>query len=188
MLSWPWPAPAPDGAAEHLVAGMKVPDIFLPATSGDQVSPARIPGRSILTIYPWTGGPDRPNPPDWDNIPGAHGSTPQLLGVSRLHAGFTAVGVRVFGLSAQPPEEQREFHTRNALTFPLLSDAEFQFQNALDLPVFMAGDMTYLRRLTLVLRDGHIERTYYPVHPPDVHGRELMYLCGATRPGANTGR
>jgi hypothetical protein len=48
--------------------------------------------------------------------------------------------------------------------------------------------LTFLTRLTLVLRDGIIERKYYPVHPPDSHGREVMYLCGATRPGANLGR
>jgi hypothetical protein len=29
--------------------------------------------------------------------------------------------------------------------------------------------VVYLKRLTLILRDGRIERVFYPVHPPDTH-------------------
>lgn len=80
------------------------------------------------------------------------------------------------------------FANRNKLPFPLLSDATCAFREALELPTFKTGGQTFLNRITLLLRDGVIENTYYPVHPPDSHPREVMYLCGATRPGANTGR
>lgn len=188
MLPWPWPAPNDDGGADHLRAGLPMPDVSLRATGGGSISVAQTAGRCVVVFYPWTGRPGGANPPDWDNIPGAHGSTPELLGFARLHHGFTDVGVRLFGASAQTGEEQDWFAAEHQLPFPLLSDASLALRDAMKLPVFVAGGTTYLSRLTLVLRDGRVERVYYPVHPPDAHAREVMYLCGATRPGANTGR
>lgn len=188
MIPWPWPPPPDDGAAAHLVAGYGLPELALPATSGGSLTPARVTGRCLLIIYPWTGAPGQPNPPGWDEVPGAHGSTPELLGFARLHHGFDDVGVGVLGLSGQSHADQMAFADRNNLPFPLLSDAAHTFRDALALPTFETGGQTFLKRLTLLLRDGVIEKTYYPVHPPDSHAREVMYLCGATRPGANTGR
>jgi len=69
-----------DDGARHLQRGRRMPDIELPTTAGRTVSLARLAGRSIVYCYPWTGRPGEPNPPGWDDIPGAHGSTPQLEG------------------------------------------------------------------------------------------------------------
>src|SRR5690606_38452146 len=81
---WPYPAPADDGAADHLTLGLVVPDIELPSTDGGAVSLARLDKGAVVFIYPWTGRPGLPNPPGWDEIPGAHGSTPQALGFQDL--------------------------------------------------------------------------------------------------------
>lgn len=189
MIEWPWPAPEDDGGAAHLVAGLAMPDLPLPSTIETSISLARQPGRCVVVIYPWTGGPDRDNPEGWDTIPGAHGSTPELEGFARLHHGFRDVATELVGLSAQPLHEQQEFAQRLDLPFPLVSDVDGGFSRSLRLPTFKANNgHTFLKRLTLVLRDGRIEQVYYPVHPPDTHSREVMYLCGATRPGAHTGR
>ena len=66
MIPWPWTAPQDDGAAAHLVDGAAVPDIALPSTSGKPVSLAKLPGRSIVFVYPWTGRPGVANPPLWE--------------------------------------------------------------------------------------------------------------------------
>lgn len=92
-------APADDGGARHLKRGRRMPYIALPTTAGRSVSFAQLPGRSIVYCYPWTGRPGVANPPGWDDIPGAHGSTPQAEGFRDLHAGFSQVGAVVFGLS-----------------------------------------------------------------------------------------
>ena len=42
----------------------------------------------LMIVYPWTGRPGHPNPPDWDVIPGAHGSTPELEGFRDRAAAF----------------------------------------------------------------------------------------------------
>lgn len=175
---WPYPAPTDDGAAAHLVPGLRMPDVSLPSTLGADVNVAQLDGTAVLFVYPWTGRLGLPNPPKWDDIPGAHGSTPEAEGFRDLAPEFGALGVRVFGVSGQDTEHQREFAKRIGLPFPLLSDAEGEFGDALRLPRFETGGLTYLKRLTLVLREGVIQRTIYPVHPPHTHASEVLGLLG----------
>lgn len=173
--SWPYPAPLDDGAAAaHLKPGLPLPDVALPATTGGDIRLAEVPGRSVVFVYPWTGREGHPNPPGWDGIPGAHGSTPQAEGFAALHPEFRAASVGVFGLSGQEPDWQSEFASRLALPYPLLSDAGCTFARALGLPAFKADDETYLSRLTLIIADGAIEAVVYPVHPPHTHASEIL--------------
>src|SRR5262249_54198736 len=143
-----------DGGARHLRRGQRMPSLDLPTTSGGSVNLARLPGLAIVYCYPWTGRPGLPNPPDWDDIPGAHGSTPEAEGFRDLHAGFRQVGAAVYGFSTQPTGYQRELVDRLQLPFEILSDEHLAFQRALALPTFTTGRVTYLKRLTLALKDG----------------------------------
>lgn len=171
-------APEDDGGARHLRRGQRLPDLDLPTTAGRSVSFARLAGFAIVYCYPWTGRPGLPDPPGWDDIPGAHGSTPEAEGFRNLHAGFRQVGAEVFGLSTQPTTYQRELVERLGLPFEIASDAHFAFQRALDLPTFASGGVTYLKRLTLAIRDGRIERIYYPIAAPAAHAREVCAWLG----------
>lgn len=146
----------------------------LAATSGDNINLARLTGRSVVAIYPWTGRDGLANPPGWDTIPGAHGSTPQLAGLGEQADRFARLGFRVLALSGQDSAYQLELAQRLKLPFPILSDADLAFASALRLPMFATGGVRYLRRLTLLIADGAIMRTFYPVHPPDTHGQELI--------------
>lgn len=174
MIPWPWPAPVDDGAAAHLRVGMPVPDVALASTAGAPVSLARLPGRSIVCFYTWTGRPGVANPPDWDRIPGAHGSTPQLEGVRNLTSSFASLDTAVLGVSTQSGAWQRELHGRLKLNFDLLSDESLALARAFRLPTFETGGVTYLRRLTLSIIDGHVDWVFYPVHPPDAHARDVL--------------
>jgi len=170
---WPWPAPAADRGAWHLSVAFPMPDVALPATTGGTLSVGAMRGLSVLVIYPWTGRPGLANPPDWDDIAGAHGSTPELEGFRDLHPWFVARGIRVVALSGQDSAHQREAGERLVLPFPILSDADGTVADAADLPRFRAGDALYLKRLTLVLWHGRIVTRFYPVHPPDRHACEV---------------
>jgi peroxiredoxin len=174
VSSWPGPAPVDDGAACHLRCGLAMPNIVLPTTAGREISFRRHQQRAVVFVYPWTGRPGLANPPDWDMIPGAHGSTPQAQDFGKYYSAFAAIGVGVFGVSTQTTDYQRELVERLSLPFELVSDAEQKLQNAAKLPTFETGGVVYLKRLTLVLRDGRIERVFYPVHPPDAHAREVL--------------
>jgi peroxiredoxin len=155
-----------------------MPDLHLPTTAGGSISLARLPGLAIVFCYPWTGRPGLSNPPHWDDIPGAHGSTPEAEGFRDLYAGFRQVDAAVYGLSTQPTDYQRELVERLALPFAIISDEQFAFQRALALPTFATGGVTYLKRLTLALRDGRIERVYYPIPLPGAHAREVCAWLG----------
>jgi peroxiredoxin len=172
-MNWPWPAPEDDGGARHLVRGLRLPDVALPSTQGGTVSLAR-EGSAVAFFYPWTGRPGTPNPPGWDAIPGAHGSTPEAEDFRNLHSAFAHLPMTVYGISSQTPEEQQELAARLHLPYPLLSDATFELASALRLPTFVTGGRTYLKRLTLVIREGRIRRNFYPVHPPHAHAREVL--------------
>lgn len=170
--------PVDDGGAKHLSRGRRMPDIDLPATGGGTVNFARAAGMAIVYCYPWTGRPGLPNPPSWDDIPGAHGSTPQAEGFRDLYAGFQQVDAAVFGLSTQPAAYQRELVERLRLPFQIVSDEQFALQRLLALPTFATGGVSYLRRLTLAIRDGRIERVYYPIPAPAAHAREVCAWLG----------
>lgn len=171
---WPWPAPKDDGGAKHLIAGTRLPDVALTATRGAPVNLARFQERAVVFIYPFSGEPGKPNPPGWDGIPGAHGSTAEAEGFRDCYDEFEVRGFEVFGLSAQPAAAQAAFTRRAGLPYLLLSDGDFAFADALDLPRFETGGYFYLKRLTLIVKNGVIYRVFYPVHPPDAHARAVL--------------
>ena len=168
------PEPRDDGGARHL-PGLRLPSVALPATTGDQVDLSAVPGWSAVFAYPRTGRPGEPPPGGeaaWNAIPGARGCTPELCGVRDDHAGLSALGASVFGLSTQDPGYQLEAARRLGLTYPLLSDERLGLTRALGLPTFVAEGLTLLRRLTLLVLDGEIVEAIYPVFPPDAAARD----------------
>jgi peroxiredoxin len=175
------PAPQDDGAARHL-AGTKLPDLSLPATSGAPVNLSRLPGRTVVYIYPRTGVPGVDPPDGWDQIPGARGCTPQSCSF-RDHADeLKRLGVaQIFGLSTQDTAYQREAATRLHLPFQLLSDDRLTFAETLKLPTFSAAGMTLLKRMALVIDDGSIVKAFYPVFPPDKNAAEVIAWIQASK-------
>ena len=170
------PIPTDDGACAHL-PGMALPSVPLPATDGAIVDLAALPGRTVLYVYPRTGRPDQEVPAGWDEIPGARGCTPQSCAFRDHHAELRALGARVFGLSTQDTVYQQEAVARLHLPFPLLSDADLRFTQALRPPTFTIDSLpglTLLKRVTLILRDGRIEHVFYPVFPPDRNAADVL--------------
>jgi peroxiredoxin len=94
---------------------------------------------------------------------------------------FTALGLRLFGLSRQVTAYHRELVARLALPFPILSDAGGAFGDALRLPTFTTGGAIYLKRLTLFVLDGAIARVVYPVRDPAGHAAEILRDVGTGR-------
>jgi len=169
------PVPVDDGAASHL-PGRAMPALSLPATDGRQVAlDALGSGRTVVYIYPMTGRPGVDLPEGWDDIPGARGCTPESCGFRDLHAELLAAGAaRVFGLSSQTSEYQREAVERLHLPFAMLSDEHMALVGALGLPTFTVAGMTLYRRLTMIISDGVIEHVFYPIFPPNQHAQEVL--------------
>ncbi len=167
------PVPEDDRACDHLLA-LRLPSVALQSTAGRRVDLKSLPGRTVVYCYPRTGKPDIEPPEGWNEIPGARGCTPQSCAFRDHHRELQVLGTRLFGLSTQSTEYQQEAVERLHLPFELLSDFELAFTRALRLPTFKVDSMVLIKRLTLILLDGRVEKVFYPVFPPDKNAHEVM--------------
>lgn len=180
------PVPEDDGASDHL-EGMWVPGVTLPSTAGRGVDPAGISagGRVVLYSYPLTSASGVELPEGWDLIPGARGCTPEACSFRDHHEELRELGAEVFGLSTQTTDYQKELVSRLHLPFELLSDSRLEFARALRLPTFEleravgSQPTTLIKRLTLALLEGRIEKVFYPVFPPNEHAGEVVAWLSA---------
>ncbi len=160
------PIPENDGSTNHL-RGLRLPNISLKATDGSTVSFGNISNRLVIYCYPMTGQPNVALPDGWDQIPGARGCTPQSCSFRDHYQELQALGAEVVGLSVQTTVYQKEMVDRLHLPFPVVSDSDYQFQKALNMPTFIAAGMALLKRVTLIANHGVIEAVHYPIFPSD---------------------
>ena len=168
------PAPLDDGGADHLL-GMTLPHVTLAGTNGSSVDVGALGGISVLYFYPRTGRPDEPLPDGWDMVPGARGCTPQSCAFRDHFAELQGLGAQhVYGVSTQSTDYQSEAAARLHLPFALLSDEDRKLADALRLPMMEVAGMVLNRRLTLIVENGRIVRTFYPVFPPDRNAGDVL--------------
>jgi peroxiredoxin len=149
--------------------------VQLPATNGEPVDLGGIAGLTIVFAYPRTGRPgEAPLVADWDSIPGARGCTPEACSFRDLRAEFEKYSAKIFGLSTQTTEYQREAVERLHLPFVLLSDSSLHLAHSLSLPLHIIAGHILLKRLTWVQRNGVIDHVFYPVFPPDRAAQEVV--------------
>jgi peroxiredoxin len=166
-------APIDDGACDHLVS-WRLPSLMLTSTSGRGVNLASLVDRVVLYCYPRTGKPDSDLPSGWNEIPGARGCTPQSCAFRDHYQELQLLDTQVFGLSTQDTAYQKEAVDRLHLPFELLSDVNLEFAHSLQLPTFNIAGMTLIKRLTLIVCNGVIEKVFYPVFPPDHNAEEVI--------------
>lgn len=169
------PVPTDDGASTHLV-GLAVPPLRLMPTNGQEICLTEISQskRIVVYCYPLTGKPGQELPAGWSDIPGARGCTPQSCSFRDHHQELLLLNAIVFGLSTQTTEFQQEAASRLHLPFPLLSDFQRVFANALNLPMFEVEGQILTKRLTMIIWQGKIVKVFYPVFPPDKNAQEVI--------------
>ena len=174
------PVPEDDGAADHL-PGKRLPSVALRSTAGNVVYLSALVGVTVAYCFPLMGRPDSEMPQGWDEIPGARGCTPQSCAFRDHYAELRSLDARVFGISAQDSALQKKIAQRLHLPFELLSDQDLVLAEALSLPTFEVEGSRLLRRLTLIVADGQIQKVFYPVFPPDKNAEEVVqWLLAAT--------
>jgi len=167
------PVPIDDGACDHLL-GTSIPAIPLTATSGENICLSTLPGTVVAYFYPMIGRPDSPPLLGWNEIPGARGCTPQSCAFRDHHAKLKSFAANVFGVSAQPLEDQKEAQARLGLPFELLNDSVFALTEAMRLPTFEYENSRFIKRLTVIAIDGLIRKIFYPVFPPNRNAEDVV--------------
>lgn len=176
------PVPTDEGACDHLPA-RAMPPMRLVSTRGSKADVAKVSQRpTVIFFYPAaTGKADMPG--ECDLIPGARGCTPQNCAYRDHYREFRDLGFEVYGVSAQSPEEQKGFADRMHIPYELLSDSDFELTETLQLPTFEFQGRRYIKRLTVVVAGGRIEKVFYPVFPPDRNAEVVLeYVRGRRGP------
>ena len=137
----------------RLSPGDPAHDFTLPTDSGDQVSLADLRGsRVVLYAYPAAMTP---------------GCTTQACDFRDSLASLTAHGYKVLGISPDSPAKLAKFREHDALTFPLLADADravLTAYGAYGEKQLYGKTVTGVIRSTFVIDEqGRIERALYNV-------------------------
>lgn len=175
------PKPIDDGATDHLL-GQRLPAITLPATDGSELELAELKGKVVIYCYPKTSKPGEIMPEGWDQIPGARGCTPQNGSYRDNYKELQQLAVKVFGLSLQPTEEQKEMVDRVNMPFPILSDKEMKLTKALKLPTFTAAGLLLLKRFTMIIENAEIKAIHYPVFPSNSDAKWVIDYLNKLNP------
>lgn len=137
----------------RLSAGDPAPDFTLPDADGKDVSLADLRGRkAIIYFYPAAMTP---------------GCTTQACDFRDSLDSLAAAGFAVLGISPDRPEKLAKFRDRDAVTFPLLSDASkatLEAYGAFGEKTMYGKKVTGVLRSTFVVgEDGRIELAQYNV-------------------------
>ena len=167
------PIPEDDGACVHL-EGMRFPSISLETTEGPIIL-AKLPRTTVVYIYPRSSA-DSVDPEGWDAIPGARGCSPQGCAFRDHQSELSALSTSVFGLATQDVPYLKSEVARLHLPFPLISDSNLQLKKALNIPLLemKVDGMSLYKRITLIIREGHIVKVFYPVFPPDKNAENVI--------------
>ena len=164
-----------DGAYDHLRVGTAVPDVRLPATTGETLNVVASSAFTVIFLYPMTGIRGQPMPDGWLELPGAFGCTAESCAYRDLVGDFARLDVTVHGVSTQTTSEQREFAERERISYPLLSDSEHRLVSALELPLLRVGGPSRMKRATLIVdRKRVLREIMYPIPDPAANAEQAL--------------
>jgi peroxiredoxin len=168
------PQPHDDGSTNHLL-GLQIPDIVLPSTKNSTLDLSKIEScYQILYFFPMMATERYVPSPQWNEIPGARGCTPQNISIGKHSNDFQKYGAMVIGISTQPINELVELSSIRKFSQSIVSDSNLQFQEKLNIPTFQFENKIMYKRLTLIVKKSKIVKVFYPIFPPDKHVFEIL--------------
>jgi peroxiredoxin len=81
---------------------------------------------------------------------------------------------RVVGVSSQSATCQLDLATQEALPHVMLSDARLELAEEMGLPTFEVDGVRLYERATLIVRDGRVQKVFYPIPDPAAHAAEVV--------------
>lgn len=167
---------SPEAQRVHDLVGSAVPDLDLPAHTGEQVRLRPREGSRVAYFVPAAFAPGSSGYPEgWGDIPGAAGCTLESTTYAAHYEEFRAAGVDVVGISSQRTNQQRAFAEHAKLPFSLLADLDLRVGTALRLPAFRAaGTDRYKRQTLLIDSAGTVLHVQMPITDPAGSVTEML--------------
>ncbi len=137
--------------------GQQLPDVEFVTESGEKLRGAELAGqKTVLYFYPK------------DDTPGC---TIEACAFRDRMPDYEAAGIKVYGVSLDPPESHRRFREKYGLNFPLLTDEGGRASEKLGV---LRDGGEKARRVTFLLDpEGRVSRIY-PEVSPETHADEIL--------------
>ncbi|ABG04734.1 Redoxin [Rubrobacter xylanophilus DSM 9941] len=146
--------------------GERFPELSFLTEEGRRVSTGDLLGQTtVLYFYPK------------DQTPGC---TREACAFRDRMEDYGRAGIKVYGVSLDPPESHRRFRERNRLNFPLLTDEEGRAARELGI----LSEKGYARRVTFLLDAGGTVIRVYPEVSPETHADEVLAAASSAGPSA----
>jgi len=160
----------------HDLVGHRVPEIGLPAHSGQEARLRPTQSWRVVYFFPGAFAPgSQAYPGGWGDIPGAAGCTLESTTYAAHHGEFLAAGADVVGISSQRTDQQAAFVAHARIPFTLLSDVDLRVGTALRLPAFrVAGSDRYKRQTLLLDPTGTVRHVQMPITDPAGSVTEML--------------
>jgi thioredoxin-dependent peroxiredoxin len=137
--------------------GQRLPGVEFITEGGERLSAGELGDhKTVLYFYPK------------DDTPGC---TREACAFRDRMEDYEKAGIRVYGVSLDPPESHRRFRERYDLNFPLLTDEGGRAAEALGV---LRDDREKAKRATFLLDpDGKVAKVYSVVSP-ETHADEIL--------------
>ncbi|BBL79259.1 peroxiredoxin [Rubrobacter xylanophilus] len=146
--------------------GERFPELSFLTEDDEKVSTGDLLGQTtVLYFYPK------------DQTPGC---TREACAFRDRMEDYERAGIKVYGVSLDPPESHRRFRERNGLNFPLLTDEEGRAARKLGI----LSEKGYARRVTFLLDAGGTVLRVYPEVSPETHADEVLAAASSGGPSA----
>lgn len=127
-------------AEEGLKVGDPLPALSAPDQDGQSLDLSAYGAKGFLLVFFYPKA----------NTPGC---TAQACSLRDTYAELTQKGVKVIGVSADPPDAQKKFVTQQKLPYPLLADHEGKIIKAFGVEGMAFG---FAKRSAFLFRDGKL--------------------------------
>lgn len=144
--------------ADRLI-GLSIPPLVLAGFPQEPLDLGRLAAARPLVVYIYPGS--RSSPADGEQTPLLDAAQHRVFCARQRD--LEARNYNVLGISSQSTTAQKQSALADRLTQRLLSDPELQLAHGLDLPTFALDGASWYQRLTLLVREGRIEKAFFPV-------------------------
>lgn len=167
------------GSLESRLVGLPMPDVQLQYAHEAFASIGVLARRWSLVLFFYPATEETTTPRDGEAV-GA--DERRAVAWMRCEAELTGLGYEVIAVSAQSAIEQARFASRDPLPYMLLSDPELKLAEILGLPTTGLQAERVYEPLSIVVREQHIARVFYPVDPANEAATVMRWIRD------NTGR